>query len=276
VIKQNCNLDGRFPLGTPDPTDSQVISRLSARVIKEKADLGFAFDADGDRMAVVDELGQGHWMDIIICLFIKDLLETLPGSNIVYNSLCSKAVQETAIKYGGKPIMWQTGHSYIKEKMKAVGAPLGGELSGHIFFLDNYFGHDDAAYACLRLLTYLDKKNQSLAQAVAEFDSYVSSPEIKVEVDEKAKFSLVNGPIRQDIISSWPGAVVTDSDGIRIDTPDTTVIIRASQNGPYLTTRFESRDQNMYDLVKGRVRDILKRRAEVNIDHGVNTSALNL
>ncbi|KKT34727.1 MAG: Phosphomannomutase [Candidatus Collierbacteria bacterium GW2011_GWA1_44_12] len=274
VIKQNCNLDSNFPLGTPDPTDSNVLKRLSERVIKEKADIGFAFDADGDRMAAVDELGRGHWMDIILSIFVRDILETLPGSTIVYNSLCSKTVHETIVKFGGNPIMWKTGHSYIKEKMKEAGALLGGELSGHIFFLDNYFGHDDAAYACLRLLSFLERKNISLAQAATEFQGYIGSPEIKLGVDDNLKFNLVQGPIKQDLINSWPGATINELDGVRIDTPDTMVIIRASQNGPYLTARFESRTESMYNLVKSRVKDILKRRAEINWNEGVNVEAL--
>ncbi|KKT45418.1 MAG: Phosphoglucomutase/phosphomannomutase alpha/beta/alpha domain III [Candidatus Collierbacteria bacterium GW2011_GWF2_44_15] len=213
-------------------------------------------------------------MDIILSIFVRDILETLPGSTIVYNSLCSKTVHETIVKFGGNPIMWKTGHSYIKEKMKEAGALLGGELSGHIFFLDNYFGHDDAAYACLRLLSFLERKNISLAQAATEFQGYIGSPEIKLGVDDNLKFNLVQGPIKQDLINSWPGATINELDGVRIDTPDTMVIIRASQNGPYLTARFESRTESMYNLVKSRVKDILKRRAEINWNEGVNVEAL--
>ena len=271
VVKQYCDLDGNFPLGTPDPTDSTVLKRLSSKVDSEKADIGFAFDADGDRMAVVDELGNPHWMDIIFSLFAQDLLESLPGTPIVYNNLCSKTVPETVRTYGGGPIMWKTGHSYIKAKMKETGALLGGELSGHIFFLDNYFGHDDAANACLRLLSFLERKNLSLAQAVAKFQGYVGSPEIKLEVGDSIKFNLISGPIKQDLLASWPNAEVNELDGVRIDTDDTMVVMRASQNGPYITARFECKDLVTYNIVKERVKAILKRRPEISWENGVNT-----
>jgi len=274
VIKQNCNLDSKFPLGTPDPTDTKVLKRLADRVLKEKADLGFAFDADGDRMAVIDELGHTLWMDIVLSIFAKDTLETLPGSTIIYNSLCSKTVPNTVLKYGGKPVMGKTGHSFIKEKMRETGAMLGGELSGHIFFLDNYFGHDDAAYACLRLLNFLERKNSSLAQVATEFLGFIGSPEIKLMVEDVLKFDLVSGPIKQDLLASWPNASVSEMDGVRIDTPDTMVIVRASQNGPYITARFECRNDAAYDIVKTRVRDIFHRNAAISWENGVNVDAL--
>ena len=275
VIKQNCTPDSSFPLGTPDPTDETVIKRITDRVIKEKADLGFAFDADGDRMAVVDETGKVHWMDIVLSLFAVDILDYLPGSTIIYNNLCSRSVPEVIQKHGGVPIMWKTGHAFIKSKMKETGAILGGELSGHIFFSDSYFGHDDAAFACLRLLSYLERVGKSLGQAISEFSRHIGSPEIKLGVPDNIKFQLVEENIRHDLTALWPGATVNDIDGIRLETTDSMVVVRASQNGPYITVRFEADNQIIYDNVKAKLKQILTKYSQVDWHQGVNTYALS-
>ncbi|MDR0463156.1 MAG: phosphomannomutase/phosphoglucomutase [Pseudomonadales bacterium] len=275
VIEQNCNLDGNFPLGVPDPTESEVLERLSEGVMKHNADIGFAYDCDGDRMAVVDNNGRVLWMDTIVALFADDTLDTMPGAKIVYNNLCSKAVQETIKKRGGKPVMWVTGHSFIKAKIKEVKAPFGGELSGHIYFTDNFFGHDDAAYASLRLLAYLERKNESLSEAVAKLPQYVSSPEIKLGLADKIKFELIDKKISKDLEKAFPGSSVDKIDGVRIDTKADMVTIRASQNGPYITIKFESKTAEGYEEVKAKVKTILKKYKEIDWKSGVNTSALD-
>ena len=171
VVEQNTELDGNFPMGVPDPTEVEVLDRLAVGVKKAGADIGFAYDTDGDRMAVVDEKGQVLWMDSIVALFAQDVLDFMPGSKIVYNTLCSRQVTEAIEKSGGDPVMWMTGHSFIKAKLKEVRAPFGGELSGHIFFMDNFYGHDDGAYASLRLLQYLERKKQTLSKPPDNFPS---------------------------------------------------------------------------------------------------------
>ena len=275
VVAKNCELDSDFPLGHPDPTEVKVLERLAESVKKNQADLGFAFDADGDRMSVVDENGQILWMDTIVSIFAKDVLETQPGSKIIFNTLCSRQVKETIETAGGKPIMWLTGHSFIKAKVKEERSPFGGELSGHIFFMDNFYGHDDAANACLRLLTYLERHDQMLSQAVAQLSQYVSSPEIKLGLPDDIKFQLIDDKITADFKKHWPEADYCQIDGVRMDLSDQMATIRASQNGPYVTVKFEAKTQEKYDQLKNKLRDILKQYPEVNWQEGSNTHALD-
>lgn len=275
VVEQNCQLDGNFPLGVPDPTEVEVLDRLATGVKAAKADIGFAYDTDGDRMAVVDENGQVLWMDTIVALFVQDVLDFMPGAPIVYNTLCSRQVTEAIESHGGKPVMWLTGHSFIKAKVKEVRAPFGGELSGHIFFMDNFYGHDDGAYASLRLLQYLERTNQKLSEAVAKLAHYVSSPEIKFGLTDQIKFEFVNTKIRQEFMTHWPNAQYIDIDGIRMDTAEEMAIIRASQNGPYITLKFEGKTQDQYNQLKQTLKTILKKYPEINWDEGVNTHALD-
>lgn len=275
VIEQNTELDGNFPMGVPDPTEVEVLDRLAEGVKAAGADIGFAYDTDGDRMAVVDENGQVLWMDTIVALFAQDVLDYMPGSKIVYNTLCSRQVTEAIEKAGGQPVMWLTGHSFIKSKLKEERAPFGGELSGHIFFMDNFYGHDDGAYASLRLLQYLERKQQTLSEASGELAVYVSSPEIKFGLADNIKFEFIDTKIREEFMAHWPDAKYIDIDGIRMDTENTMAIVRASQNGPYITVKFEGKTQELYDEMKSTLRDILKKYEEINWSEGVNTHALD-
>lgn len=274
VIEQNCTLDGNFPLGVPDPTEVEVLHRLAAGVKKHQADIGFAYDTDGDRMAVVDENGQMLWMDTIVALFAQDVLDFIPRAKIVYNVLCSRQVTETIEAAGGEPVAWLTGHSFIKAKVKEAKAPFGGELSGHIFFMDNFFGHDDGAYASLRLLAYLERKKSTLSQAVGKLSQYISSPEIKFGLADAIKFEFVSSKIRAAFTKAWPKAKYTDIDGIRMDTQETMAIIRASQNGPYITLKFEGKTQNQYNELKATLKKMLEAYPEIDWSQGVNTHAL--
>ena len=275
VIEQNCKLDGNFPLGVPDPTEVEVLERLREGVLKHEADIGLAYDADGDRMAVVDEAGRVLWMDSVVALFADDVLDTMPGAPIVFNNLCSKAVSQTITKRGGKPVMWITGHSFIKAKIKELNAPFGGELSGHIFFNDNFFGHDDAAYASLRLLSYLERKDLTLGEAVDSLPKYTTSPEIKLGLADDIKFKFIKEVIAGDLKKQFPKADYNTIDGIRMDTPTQMVTVRASQNGPYITIKFEGKTKKEYDSLKKIIRDILKAHAEIDWTKGVNTHAFD-
>lgn len=275
VFEQNCELDGNFPLGVPDPTEVAVLERLGEGVKKHGADLGFAYDTDGDRMAVVDENGDVLWMDTIVALFSKDVLEFIPGAPIIYNTLCSRQVTEAIEDAGGKPIVWKTGHSFIKAKVKEARSPFGGELSGHIFFMDNFYGHDDGAYASLRLLQYLERKENKLSEEVALLTKYVSSPEIKFGLADKIKFEFIDTKIRSEFEARWPDAKYIDIDGIRMDTDQEMAIIRASQNGPYITVKFEGKTQEQYDAMKKVLKEILSKYPEIDWKSGVNTHALD-
>ncbi len=275
VIEQNTKPDGNFPVGTPDPTEKEVQERLAKRVVAEKADLGFSYDADGDRIGVVDNEGNLIWNDTLVSLFTKDVLDFVPGSKIVYNTLCSKQVDEVIRTSGGQPVMWKTGHSFIKAKVKESSAIFGGELSGHFFFVDNFYGHDDGAIATLRLLAYLTRTGKSLKEAIAELPQYVSSPEIKVGCPDAIKFQLVSNKIGAEIKKLYPNASYIEIDGIRMDTKEEMLIVRASQNGPYLTVKFEAKVIEQYELLRKQISKILHNYSEVDFSSGINTSALN-
>lgn len=275
VIEQNTELDGNFPLGVPDPTETEVLERLARGVLAANADIGFAYDTDGDRIAVVDNKGNTLWMDSIVALFAKDILDFMPGSKIIFNTLCSRQVTEAIESAGGQPVIWLTGHSFIKAKLKEERAPFGGELSGHIFFMDNFYGHDDGAFASLRLLSYLERTNQSLSEAVSKLPIYVSSPEIKLGLADNIKFQFIDTTIRQEFMKHWPTAQYVDIDGIRMDLTDKMAIIRASQNGPYITIKFEAKTQTEYDKLKLILHQMLKQYSEIDWSKGVNIHALD-
>lgn len=274
VIEQNTALDGNFPLGTPDPTEADYLNRLGQGVRANKADLGVCYDPDGDRLGIVDGQGNKIWNDVLVALFAADVLEYLPGSKIVFNVLCSQLVKEMIVKNNGRPVMWLTGHSFIKAKVKEERSPFGGELSGHFFFMDNWYGHDDAAYATLRLLAYLTRKKISLQQAVEQLPQFISSPEIKLGLPDKIKFAFIKNTLTPELKKCWPQAEITAIDGIRLDTPAEMLVVRASQNGPYITIKYEAKTQKQYDELKLKLKNLLKSHPEIDWSYGVNTDAL--
>lgn len=274
VIEQNTKPDGNFPVGTPDPTEHEVQTRLAERVVKEKADMGFSYDCDGDRVGIVDHTGRLIWNDVLVSIFSVDVLSYLPGANIIYNVLCSKQVDEVIRAHGGVPVMWKTGHSFIKAKVREARSPFGGELSGHFFFMDNFYGHDDGAIATLRLLAYLTRVDKTLAAVIDELPKYVSSPEIKVGCPDAIKFQIVTEKIGGEMKKLYPDAKYVEIDGVRMDTEKEMLIVRASQNGPYLTIKFEGKTVEAYDNLKHQVSEILHKFPEVNFSEGVNTKAL--
>jgi phosphomannomutase/phosphoglucomutase len=275
VVEQNINLDGNFPSGTPDPTEKKVQERLAQKVLAEKADIGFSYDADGDRVGIVDEKGNLIWNDVLVSIFALDVLDFLPKSKIIFNTLCSKQVQEVVLGAGGIPVIWSTGHSFIKAKVAEERAPFGGELSGHFFFVDNFYGHDDGAFASLRLLSYLARKGKSLSEIVNGLPKYISSPEIKLACPDQIKFQLISEKISQDLKDLYPEAQYIEIDGVRMDTADRMTIIRASQNGPYITVKFESKDENGYQELKKQISQILHKYPEIDFSSGTNTEALS-
>jgi len=274
VIEQNTTPDGTFPVGTPDPTEREVQERLAKRVLKEGADLGFSYDADGDRMGVVDEKGNLIWNDTLCSLYAKDILEYLPGSTIVYNTLCSKQVGEVIASEGGKAVVWVTGHSYIKAKVREVGAAFGGELSGHFYFLDNFYGHDDGAVASLRLLHYLTRKKETLSEAITKLPQYISSPEIKLGCPDEIKFEVIKKNISSSLKTVFPNATYLEIDGIRLETKSEMCIVRASQNGPYITVKYESKTKEGFENLKKILGNLLRAIPDITFNDGVNTDAL--
>ena len=274
VIEQNTTPDPTFPVGVADPTEKEVQERLARRVVREKADLGFSYDTDGDRIGVVDNEGNLIWNDTLVSLFSKDILDFAPGSKIIYNVLCSKQVDEVIKQSNGIPVMWKTGHSFIKAKVREERAIFGGELSGHFFFVDNFYGHDDGAIASLRLLAYLTRINLSLKEVISKLPHYFSSPEIKVGCPDNIKFAVVSQKIGGEIKRLYPTAKYVEIDGVRMDTEEEMMIVRASQNGPYLTIKFEGKTQEKYDLLKNQVNKILHNLKEVDFKSGVNIGSL--
>lgn len=263
VIGKNLEPDGHFPIGTPDPTATTVMNRVRDEVIKAKADIGCALDGDGDRIGIVDGRGNILWNDVLVAIFAQEILGRFPGSKIIYNTLCSQVVREVVKQNGGIPVMWLTGHAFIKEKIAAEAAAFGGELSGHFFFADNAYGHDDGSYAILRILEYLSDKNTTLDQLYAGFPVYISSPEIKIGCPDDKKADVIH-TLSVKFKKDFPAAEITDDsvipgdDGVRADLPDGMIIFRYSQNGPYITVKFEAKDQATYDQRKRYVKDTLK------------------
>lgn len=277
VIEKNCLLDSNFPLGTPDPTELILATRLRNEVLAEKADLGFSYDADGDRIGVVDGAGGIIWNDILVALFAADVLDQHPGATIMFNTLCSRVVVETIIARGGKPFMWRTGHSYLKKKNQEIGAAFIGELSGHFFFSSDFYNHDDGCYSTLRVLSYLARTKQSLAQAVGSLPLYISSPEIKVSADDNIKVALVE-KIAIILKKDFPQAEVIDDeragDGARLEMADAMFVIRYSQNGPYLTIKFEAKTKERYNELRQYIKKLLHQFPEIDFKSGVNIESL--
>lgn len=268
VVEIMSEVDGNFPAGTPDPTDAHVVANLAKYVLKEKADVGFTYDGDGDRIGLVDEKGDILWNDVAVAIFSKEILEKKPGSKIIYNTLCSQVVPRVIEEYGGIPIIWKTGHAFIKAKIAEEGAEFGGELSGHFFFKDNAYGYDDGTYASLRILQYLGRKNETLSHLYSSFPRFISSPEIKIGCPDDKKKDVIKD-LSPKFKADFPEAKITDEtvipgdDGVRADMPDGAIVVRYSQNGPYITVKFEAQDKETYEKRRLYIRDLLKSYPEM-------------
>lgn len=281
VIGQHLEPDGTFPAGTPDPTETHMLERLRERVLSEGADIGVAYDADGDRIGVVDEKGNLIWSDVLVALFAQEIIGRFPGAKIVYNTLCSQVVKKTIEHAGGEPIMWLTGHAHIKQKLSQERAVFGGELSGHFFFADNFYGHDDGCFAFMRVLEYMSKSGKSLHELHSALPQYVSSPEIKIACPDEDKRQVIER-ISKYLRTEFADACITDertipgNDGVRIDFEDGMMIFRYSHNGPYITVKFEAQDERTYTERRNYVKSLLKQQPEMiwKGDLSINLEAL--
>jgi phosphomannomutase/phosphoglucomutase len=275
VICLHCELDGSFPLGTPDPTEKKVAQRVSKKVVEEKADLGFTYDSDADRIGVVDEKGKIMWNDVLVAIFAKDALDRNPGAKIVFNTLCSKVVPDVILANGGVPLMWRTGHSFIKAKAKEEKAVFAGELSGHFYFLDNFYPHDDGCYSTLALLNYLSRTKKTLSQIVESLPKYISSPEIKIFCADDKKVALIS-KLAPQLKKDFPEAEVIDDeragDGVRLELPDAMFVVRYSQNGPYLTIKFEAKTKEKYNYLKNYLNKLLHLQEEIDWHSQINVN----
>jgi phosphomannomutase/phosphoglucomutase len=255
--------DGRFPNHLPDPTVPKLMESLMARVKAVGADLGIGFDGDADRVGAVDEAGRLLFGDQVLALYAADVLSRRPGSPIIFEVKCSQGLVEWIEAKGGKPIMWKAGHSLIKAKMRETKAPLGGEMSGHMFFADEFPGYDDALYGAGRLLRIVAAGKAGLSSLVDALpqSKYVSTPELRFDCTDASKFAIVDA-VREHFRARYD---VVDVDGVRVQFGDGWGLIRASNTQPVLVVRFEAKNRERLRAIAREVTEVLSRHSEVTI-----------
>lgn len=243
----NEKVDGTFPSHHPDPTVPKNLEQLVAEVRRRGCDLGIAFDGDGDRIGAVDGKGRILWGDQLMILWARDVLKSRPGATIIADVKASQALFDEILRAGGTPLMWKTGHSLIKTKMAELKSPLAGEMSGHIFFADIFYGFDDALYCGLRLLNIVANERESLAEMRDKLPQLINTPELRFDCPEDRKFKIVEdvkGRLKQ------AGAKVNDIDGVRVNTPDGWWLLRASNTQAVLVARCESANEGGLERLK--------------------------
>ncbi len=237
VIPLYCESDGSFPNHQPDPVKTANLAELRKAVVEKGADVGLAFDGDADRIGVVDETGGIIWGDLLMCLYWREIMAKHPGSQAIIEVKCSQALVDEVVRLGGRPFFYKTGHSLIKAKMKEIGAIFTGEMSGHMFFADEYYGFDDAYYAAGRLLRILSNSQESLSKMLAQIPKYYSTAETRVPCPDQDKFKVVNGLVEQ----FRREYEVIDVDGVRVLFGDGWGLVRASNTQPVLVARCEAK-----------------------------------
>ena len=258
VIPLFCEVDGNFPNHHPDPGKPENLVDLIAKVKETNADLGLAFDGDGDRVGVVTNTGTMVFPDRLLMLFAQDVLARNPAAEIIFDVKCTRRLTPLIKEYGGRPLMWKTGHSLIKKKMKETGALLAGEMSGHIFFKERWFGFDDGIYSAARLLEILSKQHATAEELFETFPNDISTPEINIDVTDESKFSIIDA--LHD--AQWgEAAELTSIDGVRVDYPHGWGLVRASNTTPVLVLRFEADTEAELQRIKDVFHAQLKRVA---------------
>ncbi len=258
----NSKVDGTFPSHHPDPTEEKNLKQLKTNVARVHADIGIAFDGDGDRIGIIDSESKFIPGDKLLFIFATQVIKNHPAATIISDVKASNAILSEINKIGGKSLMWKTGHSFIKAKMKETGALLAGEMSGHIFFADKYYGFDDALYASIRLLDILSRE-KNLNKFLKRFSSLVSTPEIKIPCDDKKKFSLIQ---KVTIYAKKKYNNVNFIDGIRVDTKKGWWLLRASNTQPALVVRCEAKSKDDLSHLISDIKQILKSN---NIDNNL-------
>jgi phosphomannomutase/phosphoglucomutase len=253
-----CEMDGRFPHHHPDPTVEKNLQDLIAMVQETKADLGIGYDGDADRIGVIDEEGRIIWGDKLMIIFARAIIEEHGGGTFIGEVKCSQTLYDEIERLGGKAIMWKTGHSLIKDKMKKEQALLAGEMSGHMFFADRYFGFDDAIYASCRLLEIMGRSGKKVSELLEGIPRTYSTPEIRVDCPDDIKFRIVE-QATEHFRQRYP---VIDVDGMRVRFPDGWGLLRASNTQPALVLRFEATSQGRLEEIRGmieaQVRELMK------------------
>jgi phosphomannomutase/phosphoglucomutase len=255
IVPLFTELDGTFPNHLPDPTVPKLMESLSAAVKKEGADFGIGFDGDADRIGAVDSTGKMVFGDQLLALFARDVLTRVPGAEILFDVKCSQGLIEDIAQHGGKPSMWKTGHSLIKSRLLETGAPIAGEMSGHMFFSEGYFGFDDALFAAGRLLRFVASTGQTFDALIDSIPHYFSTPETRLECDEELKFK-----VPEEMKKKFGGKYrVIDIDGARVEFGDGWGLVRASNTQPVVVVRFEARTPERLEEIKAMMMEPLQR-----------------
>jgi phosphomannomutase/phosphoglucomutase len=257
VIPLFCELDGRFPNHHPDPTVPKNLSFLIDAVKTHQADFGVGYDGDSDRIGAVDQNGRIIYGDELMVLFSRSVLKTNPGATIISEVKSSNRLYQDIKLKGGNPLMWKTGHSLIKSKMKETKAKLAGEMSGHIFFADRWFGFDDAIYASARLYEIVSNQSEALSTLTADLAPVVNTPEIRIDCEEELKFKLIEAASKILSSNAGQGGNLTTIDGIRVDYTDCWGLIRASNTQPVIVMRFEAQSNHKLIVIKKQFEDTL-------------------
>ncbi|MBT3410435.1 MAG: phosphomannomutase/phosphoglucomutase, partial [Halieaceae bacterium] len=252
VIPMYCSVDGNFPNHSPDTSNEDNLRALCDAVQREEADLGVAFDGDGDRLAVVTGSGRIVRSDTLLMIFAQDVVSRNPGADVVFDVKCSRNLTQLITSNGGRPVLWKTGHAFMKEKMAETGALLGGEFSGHMFFGERWFGFDDGMYAAGRLAEIMSTQGDSLDDIIDTFPVTVNTPEILIPVSEQSKQPLIDRIIRNTDFSSGK---VNTMDGIRVDFSEGWGLVRASNTSPALTARFEATSADALEMIMNEFRE---------------------
>lgn len=255
VIEMYCEIDGHFPNHHPDPSKPENLVDMIDKVRESGADLGMAFDGDGDRLGLVDGNGKVIWPDRQLMLYAADVLSRNPGAQIIYDVKCTRFLSKVITDNGGEPLMWKTGHSLIKRKMRETGALLAGEMSGHVFFKERWYGFDDALYTAARLLEILSADSRPCYEVFAELPEAPSTPELNVHFEQEgANFDFMQRLTKQ---VSFPDATLVTIDGIRADFSDGWGLVRASNTTPSLVIRFEADNDAALQRIQGLFRDVM-------------------
>jgi phosphomannomutase/phosphomannomutase/phosphoglucomutase len=247
--------DGDFPNHHPDPTLEENLIDLKKAVLESKAKFGVGYDGDADRIVIVSETGKTIYADELMSIYAYSVLQEHPGAEIVGDVKCSQEYFELLKKWGARPVMWKTGHSLIKNKVKSLKSPFGGEFSGHIFFADRFYGFDDALYCSLRLIEIMNKTGSSVTQLLSEFPKTFSTPEIRIEVGEEKKYKMVEkykSAIKEHCVS------LIDTDGVRAHFEDGWALVRVSNTQPSITLRFEAKSEQNLNKIKEQAYSILE------------------
>ncbi len=253
VTEMYCEIDGNFPNHHPDPSQPETLRDIIKAVKERKADVGFAFDGDGDRLGVIAPSGEVIWPDRQMILYAQDILKRTPGAEIIYDIKCSMNLDQAIREAGGKPLMWKTGHSLVKAKLKETGAPLAGEMSGHIFFKERWYGFDDALYTGARLLEILANDGRSTDEIFSSLPNMVNTPELRLEMKEGEHHPFMD---KLKAAANFPGARLIDIDGIRVEFDDAWGLVRASNTTPCLVIRFEGVDKAALETAQEKFRQL--------------------